>query len=320
MCVRVMMRSLLHQYFLVAAMLTLLLLLTSLWLPQGTVQDCESSWLPCLSDPNSKVPPAVAAGSELGTHTDNIIIRSDVINPNPAIVPECPGQHFQVSHLLLYLDSALSPASDVLLEPYLLCWEELIKFMEALGPLVGFFTNKVQEKITLIRQLAEEDSGKHRLLTPPPTNSVLLSHNPHNHAYHSVCSMLDTELRLGVVSFDRQTPSGSRTLLRLHRSLLWLQLLLMKLWLEPGHVSRSLGEVCEEAYSEALAPYHPWLLQKLARLAFKAMPEHTVLLSMVCVNTHEEAEPIIRTIVTAISEVRRRTHNELEKRNMLNLP
>lgn len=192
--------------------------------------------------------------------------------------------------------------------------------MEALGPLVGFFTYKVQEKITLIRQLAEDDSGKHKLLTLAPTNSPLLTNNPYSHTYHSVRAMLDTELQLGVVSFDRQTPSGSRTLLRLHRSLLWLQLLLMKLWPESGHVRRSLGEVCEEAYNEALAPYHPWLLQSAARLAFQAMPEYTVLFSMVCVNTHEEAEPIIRTIITAISEVRRRTHSELEKRNMLYLP
>lgn len=188
--------------------------------------------------------------------------------------------------------------------------------MEALGPLVGFFTYKVQEKITLIRQLAE----KHRLLTLPPSNSPPLAHNPSRPNYHSVRSMLDTELQLGVVNFNRQTPSGSRTLLRLHRSLLWLQLLLMKLWPESGHVRQSLGEACEEAYNEALAPYHPWLLQSVARVAFKAMPEHTVLLSMVCVNKHEEAEPIIHTIIKAIIEVRRRTHAELEKRHMLDLP
>ncbi|XP_058266073.1 ceramide-1-phosphate transfer protein isoform X2 [Hemibagrus wyckioides] len=313
------MKSLLYQYFLVAAIMTLLLFLTSLWLPQGTLLDCESLWFPCLIDSNSKVPKAVVVGSDVKTIA-NIIKKSDVINPKPFIIPDCPEQHFQVSHLLLYLDSALGPASDVLLEPYLLCWEELLKFMEALGPLVGFFTYKVQEKITLIRHLAEEDSAKHRLLAPPPTNSPLLTLNPYSHTYHSVSSMLDTELHLGVVSFDKQTPSGSRTLLRLHRSLMWLQLLLMKLWLEPEHLGKSLGEVCEEAYNEALAPYHPWLLQRVARLAFKAMPEHTVLLSLVCVNTHEEAEPIIRTIVMAIGEVHRRTQTELERRNMLDLP
>ncbi|KAK2824787.1 hypothetical protein Q7C36_018714 [Tachysurus vachellii] len=314
------MKSLLYQYFLVAAMMTLLLFLTSFWLPQRTVQDCALLWLPCLSDSNNKVPQVVVVRSDVKAHSTNIVIRSDVINPKPDIIPDCPEQHFQVPHLLLYLDSALGPDSDVLLEPYLLCWEELIKFMEALGPLVGFFTYKVQEKINLIRHLTEEESAKHRLLTLPNTNSLLLTLEPHSHTYHSVRSMLDRELQLGVVSFDRQTPSGSRTLLRLHRSLMWLQLLLVKLWLEPGHMRRSLGEVCEEAYNEALAPYHPWLLQRVARLAFKAMPEHTVLLGMVCVNTHEEAEPIIRTIVTAINEVHHRTQTELERRNMLDLP
>lgn len=192
--------------------------------------------------------------------------------------------------------------------------------MGSLGPLIGFFTYNIQEKITVIRQLAEKDSIKHRLLTPPSTNATHFIPNPYSHTYLSVCSILDTELQMGVVSFDRQTPSGSRTLLRLHRSLLWLQLLLKKLWLEPGHVRRNLGEVCEEAYNEALAPYHPWLLQRVARLAFQAMPEHTVLLRMVCVNTHEEAEPIIRTVITLISEVHHRMQLELERRNMLNLP
>ncbi|KAF5891470.1 ceramide-1-phosphate transfer protein-like, partial [Clarias magur] len=92
----------------------------------GTVQDCESSWLPCLSDQNSKEPLVVPTGGDVGSHPKRVIIRSDVIDPAPVIVPDCPGQHFQVSRLLLYLDSALGPTSDVLLEPYLLCWEELI--------------------------------------------------------------------------------------------------------------------------------------------------------------------------------------------------
>lgn len=76
---------------------------------------------------HSQVHPVVVAESDVGTHTDNITIRSDSINPKPVIISDCPGQHFQVSQLLLYLNSALSPTSDVLLDPYLLCWEELIK-------------------------------------------------------------------------------------------------------------------------------------------------------------------------------------------------
>lgn len=71
--------------------------------------------------------PQVVVRSDVKAHSTNIVIRSDVINPKPVVIPDCPEQHFQVPHLLLYLDSALGPDSDVLLEPYLLCWEELIK-------------------------------------------------------------------------------------------------------------------------------------------------------------------------------------------------
>lgn len=52
---------------------------------------------------------------------------ADVLGGND-IIGECAGQQFQVSRLLLHLNSALGPASDVLLDPYLLCWEELIKY------------------------------------------------------------------------------------------------------------------------------------------------------------------------------------------------
>ncbi|XP_026852037.2 ceramide-1-phosphate transfer protein isoform X2 [Electrophorus electricus] len=245
--------------------------------------------------------------------------KNDRVNKKAGVIGECPGQKFQVSRLLFHLNSALGPASDVLLEPYLLCWEELIRFMDALGPLVGFFTSKVQEKITLIRQLSE-DAEKicTNTLCNVSENPLQATQNPQHDAYFSVRSMLEAELQRGLVNFNRQTASGSRTLLRLHRSLLWLQLLLEKLG--AGQDGRSLGELCGEAYSESLAPYHPWLLQQAAQLVFQAMPEHDALLQMVCVRMHEEAQPIMHTIVAAIREVRLRTHTELEQRNMLDLP
>lgn len=285
-----------------AVTLSLLLFLSSLWLPQGTVQSCEESWRPCISvfTLNRKVVRAAV--------TDDDALRGN------DIIGECAGQQFQVSRLLLHLSSALGPASDVLMEPYLLCWEELIKFMESLGPLVGFFTHKVEEKITLIRQLSLEEStiittDDAQRVAPPPR---------HSHAYHSVRSMLEAELQRGVVSFDSQTPSGSRTLLRLHRSLLWLQLLLEKLATE--REGRSMGELCRDAYLEVLAPHHPWLVQRAAELVFHAMPDRKVFLQLVCVQTQEEAEPVIHVIVAAIQEIHRRTQTELEIRNMLDLP
>lgn len=188
--------------------------------------------------------------------------------------------------------------------------------MESLGPLVGFFTHKVEEKIVLLRQLSQEESAKHTSVSHQPTHNPQRT-DPH-HAYHSVRSMLEAELRRGVVSFHRQTASGSRTLLRLHRSLLWLQLLLEKLGAEPE--GRGMGELCREAYLQVLAPHHPWLLQKAAELLFRSMPERGVFLQLVCVRRQEEAEPVINIIVTAIREIHRRTERELKIRNMLELP
>uniref|UniRef100_A0AAY4BQ41 Glycolipid transfer protein domain-containing protein n=1 Tax=Denticeps clupeoides TaxID=299321 RepID=A0AAY4BQ41_9TELE len=218
------------------------------------------------------------------------------------LIEECPGQAFQVSRLLFHLSSALGPGSDILLDPYLSGWEELIRFMESLGPLVSLFSYKVQEKIVLLRQIQAEDAE--------------------NAAYSSLHSMMEAELLRGVVSFDRHAPSGCRTLLRLHRSLRWLQLLLEKLAAGPDADGRlaTPGEMCREAYREVLAPHHPWLLRRAAEAAFSAMPQRAVLLRLVCVERQEEAAPVLERLIGAIGEVHSRTHNALQDRGMLDLP
>lgn len=59
--------------------------------------------------------------------------------------------------------------------------------------------------------------------------------------------MVEAELNAGVVNFYHRTDSGCRTLLRLHRSLLWLKLMLEGLsegpdadgrYKTPGELSR----------------------------------------------------------------------------------
>lgn len=66
-------------------------------------------------------------------------------------------------------------------------------------------------------------------------------------AYHSIRSMVGAELQAGMVDFSQRSDSGCRTLLRLHRSLLWLRLLLEGLnegpdaggrYKTPGELSR----------------------------------------------------------------------------------
>ncbi|XP_012673076.2 ceramide-1-phosphate transfer protein isoform X2 [Clupea harengus] len=303
----------LRVFLLPAAMLALVLFVSSYWLPQGTPEGCDSIWRPCLSvhSPTSK--------PHDERNKRNIIPDEHLVYGDDIIMEECPGQDFQVSRLYLHLTSALGPASDVLLDEYLSSWEELIKFMNALGPLVSFFSHKVQEKITLLRDLSSSPAALNSQEQQQHPNNILLLDPA---AYRSVLSMLDTELQAGVVDFHRHTPSGSRTLLRLHRSLLWLQLLLEKLQEGPDAEGRlrTPGELCREAYRQALAPHHPWLLRQAAEVAFGAMPARKVFLDLVCVDSQEEAKPVMWTLITAIRKVHRRTQSALEERGMLELP
>ena len=78
--------------------------------------------------------------------------------------------------------------------------------------------------------------------------------------------------------------------------------------------------VHREAYVQALAPHHPWLLRRAAELLFLALPERHVFLELVCVTNQEEAGPVLHTLTHALRLVHTRTQLILETHNMLELP
>lgn len=124
--------------------------------------------------------------------------------------------------------------------------------------MVSFFSKKVKEKVDLIRELSlrvnAKDFGKHNIPKSPQRlglkNDVSVTESQLDdakaskpplifqsfplEAYYSVRSMVEAELKAGLVNFSWRTDSGCRTLLRLHRSMLWLKLMLEGLAEEPG--------------------------------------------------------------------------------------
>ncbi|XP_077357482.1 ceramide-1-phosphate transfer protein isoform X2 [Festucalex cinctus] len=272
-------RTALLRGLLLSAILALIVFfLSSVWLlPQGGgVGDCGPAHFPCRT--YRKLTP-------LG-EPDEI----------PPLIKECPGQSFQASRLLLFLTSSVSIGDDVLLEPYLQSWDQLIAFMESLGPVVSFFSQEVNDKMGLIRQLAR--------------------------AYRSVRSMVEAELHEGVVDFSHRSDSGCRTLLRLHRSLLWLAMTLDGLTHGPDPHGRlkTPGELGRDAYQVALAPHHSWVLRQAAELVFLALPEREYFLRLVCAQNQQEAEPVLRVIIRALQRVHGATQRILEQHGMLDLP
>ncbi|KAL6098913.1 uncharacterized protein ACO6RY_17946 [Pungitius sinensis] len=296
-----------------AAIVVLLLFLGSLWIQGGL----DYHWEPCLKGYNQ-----VNTIHQLYNSSDGDGVKG------PRIMEVCPGQTFQVSLLLSHLLAGPAYTSDVLMQPYLSSWDELVKFMEALGPMVGLISKEIESKTSIIRQLAllAKESPEAELGPDIHSiNSVRTENNPegsqHAGAYHSVRSMIWVELNRGLVDFNHQTDSGCRTLLRLHRALLWLKLFLQKLAETPvaGRL-RSPSELCREAYQSTLANHHTWFVRRAAELAFIAMPERAFFFKLVCVKSQEELNTVLNRVARAIGEVYDRTQRALEENNMLDLP
>ncbi|XP_026184083.1 glycolipid transfer protein domain-containing protein 2 isoform X2 [Mastacembelus armatus] len=290
------------------AVLILLLFLGSLWLQGGL----DYHWESCLKGYNQLHQLSNSSGAD-GVE-------------GPQLLEACPDQTFQVSLLLSHLLAAPAYTSDVLLHPYLSSWDELVKFMDALGPMVGLISKEIESKTSTIRQLALfADENREAELGPDirSVNSINANaeDSQHTGAYHSVRSMIGAELNRGVVDFQHQTNSGCRTLLRLHRALLWLKLFLEKLAETPvaGRL-RSPSDLCREAYQSTLAKHHTWFVRRAAELAFIAMPERVFFFRLVCVQNQEQLRIVLNRVVQAIVEVYNRTQKALEENGMLDLP
>lgn len=204
-----------------------------------------------------------------------------------------------------------------------------------MGPLVGAISKEIETKTNIIRELArlEEQGAKTEEKTilrveagkSDTKANVLLSSVTLDSpgTYDSVRSMISVELNRGLVDFQEQTDSGCRTLLRLHRALLWLQLFLQKLGEDPDPVSGQLrkpSDLCREAYQQTLANHHNWFVRHMAELAFIALPDRQFFYRLICVQDQKEATVILRKVVHAIDVVYIRTQRALEEYNMLNLP
>ncbi|KAL7838632.1 hypothetical protein AOLI_G00270360 [Acnodon oligacanthus] len=264
------------------------------------------------------------------------LYENNVSEDDMAPLGFCPGQRFQVGVLLMHLQAAPLSTDDVLLEPYLASWDELIKFMDSLGPLVGFISQEIEAKTSIIRELAQKEAelkeqaqDKEATAEEQDSGTSILKNKPIHpsaeevgSAYTSVRSMIKAELAQGLVDFTQPRASGCRTLLRLHRALLWLQLFLRSLAVEQSGAgrARSPSELCRDAYRVTLAQHHTWWVRKAAELAFVAMPDRAFFYRLVCVDTQKEAAAVLNRVVRAIQKVYNQTQMALEEHGMLELP
>uniref|UniRef100_V9L2D6 Glycolipid transfer protein domain-containing protein 1-like protein n=1 Tax=Callorhinchus milii TaxID=7868 RepID=V9L2D6_CALMI len=194
---------------------------------------------------------------------------------------------------------------DILLESYVEGWAQLLKFLNALGTLFGFISDEVVSKMEILQQHRGRDDG-----------------DGSHQEYVSLKSMVHHELSREMVDFKGTSrdglPSGCRTLLRLHRALLWLHLFLDKLGRSSEHESSS--TLCGEAYSLTLAHHHGWLVRNTASLAFLALPSRGRLFELFCPGDTGQAVRELQGAVAAIKQVTDITEKVYEQHRMLDLP
>ncbi|XP_053861782.1 glycolipid transfer protein domain-containing protein 2 isoform X2 [Malaclemys terrapin pileata] len=219
----------------------------------------------------------------------------------PPRAPRCPGQGFQIGRLLAAFRGCVTPEGEILLQQYLAGWKELIKLIDALGAAFGLLARETQTKMAI---LEGHRSGPHA---------------PH---YHTLQAMVAFELRRGRVGLrvlpPDQPPSGSRTLLRLHRALKWLELFLGKLG--RSGVEEDPSQLCAEAYQAALARYHGWWVRQAAELAFLALPSRRELYGLVCAEGEKEARAMLLDAVGTIARVYNITQQLYATHGLLELP
>lgn len=170
------------------------------------------------------------------------------------------------------------------------------------GTLFSFVTKDVLSKINILQAYLQDDMDGLN--------------------YKSVQSMIDFEKRSDRLT-DLKRPSGSRTLLRLHRALEFISQFLH----EVTKISDDSSTVnaARTAYSQTLAKYHPWLIRKSVNIATFALPYRKNLIEQVYGGIYptggpKEVNENISYLAHITDQVFNATQKLYEEHDLLELP
>jgi hypothetical protein len=135
--------------------------------------------------------------------------------------------------------SKASEDGDVDLETYINCWSSLNQILGVLGSVFRFVQSDVEDKVQILQRIYNEKK------------------------YKSINVMMIEEKANGLINYeflDEKNPSASRTLLRLHRALKMVALLLQKI---SSDKKEKMSKIAYDSYHECPMPaHHPWVIKK----------------------------------------------------------
>lgn len=189
------------------------------------------------------------------------------------------------------------PVEDIKLKEYLQAYTEITKFLGNMGSVFYFVIADVDEKILILKEFNES--------------------NPKN--YDTILKMVDYEKNV-INAFDANSPiaktNGSRTVLRLHRALIFIYMFLDKLFTADSKAKSA--HICTEVYEKTLAKYHGWLVRKAATIGMHALPKRESLVACMCRTPEDHTK--FPTFVQCVERVYNITENIYQKYDILDLP
>lgn len=192
---------------------------------------------------------------------------------------------------------------EVTLVDYVNGYREVYKFLALLGTVFGWVGSDVWAKIVTLQKYLD--------------NKEL------NSNYQTVKSMINHEVEKDLIKTKKNDdPSGSRTLLRLHRALEYIISFLHRI--EDIKEEDRCSVISREAYEQTLMKYHPWVVQKAAKMAMGLLPNKQGLVLKVCPEGDSEsikqAYLDFPKAVTAMRAAYDITQGFYSEKNLLEIP
>jgi len=189
------------------------------------------------------------------------------------------------------------------LEKYLEGFEELNRLLKMLGGAFGWVSKRLEGHFEILRQHRKGENASE---------------------YQNVQDMIAYEVKSNLIKPKaRDSSTGARNLLRLHRALEYIIAFLK------GVPDLGTDEKCcplsQDAYKRTLMKHHPWVVQKAATLAMHMLPLKKGLLEKVSgkefgSDEYKAAEEILPRGVKVMEEVYAKTEEIYKQHDLLTLP
>lgn len=156
----------------------------------------------------------------------------------------------------------------------------------------------VKEKITIMKNFLNKNPEHYE------TISKMVKHENENNMFDNNGSA-------------HKLTGGSRTILRLHRALIFIYKFLDRLYNADQKIKTS--QLCIEAYDDTLAKYHSWIVKKTVRFGVIALPRRETLIDYMSDNNREEFGKCFPQFISRVEKVYDVTQSIYQKYNILDL-